>query len=124
MIDIKVGKIGQDDSFMNTTYNFTNHINFIGFTHEMWDKENPENNKKDRGPRGGMFLILNKAYGIYLIEPYLKNLTETLEYKANLPLIQNWYSDNRGNGWPKYETRFLPNENYLEGRGRKMLKFE
>ena len=48
---------------MNATFNFTSHINVIGFTHEMYDEENPENNKKGKGPWWIRFIVLNKAFG-------------------------------------------------------------
>ena len=49
--------------FMNTTFNFTSHINEIGFTHEMYDELYPSNNKEGSGPTV-YFYILNKAFGI------------------------------------------------------------
>lgn len=66
LIDIFVGKLEEAESFMNATFNFTNYINFIGLSHEMYDHENnhaaKENNVKGFG--GIWFYILNKAFGI------------------------------------------------------------
>lgn len=100
MIDIAFGKAGNETSVASATFNFTNHINYIGMTTNNWRGKNLNFRLINRAWRGNNHII------IYFFSFFVT-------YPEEIPDL--WTFGDRE--WKQNKFQWFPNEFYMEGIG-------
>ena len=100
LIDVALGMAGNETALVSVTYNFTDHINYIGFT--------TYNNEK----KGLYFRILNKAWRGKQAIMKSRNSYLALPFAEIPELIDFGHSD-----WNRHKYEWFLNDHYMEGQG-------